>query len=148
MLRRLMECLEGLRAQADSPGPTQPPPVCRGGLASPGPVSHAARSPVELRVERRIEEVGQQSGRVLAAIDKKIIPKPSTYSGAVREYVGWNDGFKDLLETQDERWRPLLEEIEKTGADAMNEERMMQIENIASLDIKGQVKEFSKQLYT
>ena len=88
------------------------------------------------------------SGKVLAAIDKKIIPKPSTYSGAVREYVGWNDGFKDFLETQDERWRPLLEEIEKTGAEAMTEERMSQIENMASLDISGQIKEFSKQLYT
>ena len=102
---------------------------------SPGPTSQALN-------------VDPQAGRALAAIDKKIIPKPSIYSGAVREYVGWNDGFKDFLETQDERWRPLLEEIEKTGADTMTEERMMQIENMESLDVKGQVKEFSKQLYT
>ena len=120
MVRRLMECLEGLRAQPDSPGPTASPGPNVGPVPSAGnvafrggahPENSAARSPVVLRCERMADDIG--SGRVLAAIDKKIIPKPPVYSGAVREYVGWNDSFKDFLETQDERWRPLLEEIEK-----------------------------------
>ena len=41
------------------------------------------------------------TAQALAPLDKKIIPKPKTYSGNVREYVSWNDSFKDFLQTQD-----------------------------------------------
>ena len=40
---------------------------------------------------------------VLAPLDKKIIPKPRQYSGAIRDYVSWNTGMQDFLQTQDER---------------------------------------------
>ena len=110
--------------------------------------------PVEpARVERPVEAPGSRAPapngvRALAAIDKKIIPKPSTYGGVVKDYVAWNDGFKDFLETQDDRWKSLLNEIEKFGSEPITEEKQAQLEGMEGLGIQGQVKEFPKQLYT
>ena len=64
------------------------------------------------------------------------------------EYVAWNDAFKDFLETQDDRWRDLLNAIEKFGAEPITEEKFAQLENTEGLGIQGQAKEFAKQLYT
>ncbi len=62
----------------------------------------------------------------------------------MKEYVTWNEGFKDFLETQDDRWRRLLDQIEKAGADPITDVKLAQMEANATLDIGGQVKEFSK----
>ena len=45
------------------------------------------------------------TAQALAPLDKKITPKLKNYFGNVREYVGWNDSFKDFLQTQDNRWK-------------------------------------------
>ncbi len=86
--------------------------------------------------------------RVLAPLDKKIIPKPKPYSGAIKDYAAWNTRVKDFLQTQDERWKPLLEEVEKLGAEVITDETQRMLELKSDLKLEGQLQAFVSQLYT
>ena len=77
--------------------------------------------------------------KMLAPLDKKIIPKPKQYTGAIKDYASWNSGMKDFLQTQDERWKPLLEELEKLGAEVMTEETQRKLEEKSELNMNCQL---------
>ena len=81
----------------------------------------------------------------LAAIDKKIIDKPSKYDGSIAKFPDWQDSFIDYVGTHDDRWRAVLDCI-SVRKSPITEQEML---NIAiEAQVGSQAIEFSKQLHT
>ena len=45
-------------------------------------------------------------------VDKKITERPKKYTGNIHEFVPWQEKLKIFLESQDPRWRAILDQIE------------------------------------
>ena len=79
-------------------------------------------------------------------MDKKIAEKLRKYIGNVAEFVPWQEKLKIFFESQDPRWRQILEEIESRSLKPMTEKGFAQV--AVAADILDHMDVFQKQLYT
>ena len=49
----------------------------------------------------------------LNPIHPKDVDKPERYSGNIDDWLPWSKAFKQFLESKDERWVRVLDEVEK-----------------------------------
>ena len=78
-------------------------------------------------------------------VDKKIAEKPRKYAGNVLEFIPWQEKLKIFLESQDPRWRKILEEIEDRSVKPMTGQGIAQV--AAAAGVTDHLDAFQKQLY-
>ena len=83
---------------------------------------------------------------MLHPVDKTIAEKPKKYIGNVLEFVPCQEKLKIFLESQDPRWRQILEEIENRSLKPVAEQGFAQVAVAAG--ILDHMEVCQKQLYT
>ena len=78
-------------------------------------------------------------------VDRKITERPKKYTGNIHEFVPWQEKLKIFLESQDPRWRVILDQIEERSLKPMNEQGFAQV--AVAADILDHMETFQVQLY-
>ena len=78
-------------------------------------------------------------------VDKKITERPKKYTGNIHEFVPCQEKLKIFLESQDPRWRAILDQIEERSLKPVNEQGFAQV--AVAANVLDHMETFQVQLY-
>ena len=78
-------------------------------------------------------------------MDRKIVEKPQKYNGDIKNFITWQGKMKNYLNTQDFRWKAILDSIEEFGSTALKVDDYIKIAR--KNDIVDHLEIFSQQLF-
>ena len=78
-------------------------------------------------------------------VDKKITERPKKYTGNIHEFFPWQEKLKIFLESQDPRWRAILDQIEEPSLKPMTEQGFAQV--AVAANVLDHMETFQMQLY-